>query len=377
MVNYIRTIDHATSVKKISILKEPGNDLPGLADFKANPVFSVFDYGTIQPAIPLDNSTITLMAAYNFELLREKGIESHYQGLVCPNGEVISAKEAIRRKTAPDTIRVQFVNRLLPEFDDEKGVWDYSAFHNGEVQCYVHPLELISRNGLPEASSVWKRVKKGDISMSDLGLPEEFQPGDTVPEELIPILDYSTKFEPDDRYLSPEEARQIAGLSPERFDGLNDTTRKASMIMTEYADSRGFSRADGKVEQITYFEDGKPVDVLGDAVCTWHEDRLTIHGIGISKQRIRNKVKALNQEWYEDIQRAKEEAKSKGLPSFKNLLDKSIKYNSPSAEFFEAVNNLFRAGTNQWIGEKVYDVHAGDSIEDALERAVEDFNKIA
>src|SRR2546423_7204052 len=110
---YIDKIHHATSVKTIFVVQRPTEAEPGIADFQFNPVFSVFDYGTLQPPVPLDNSTIALMAAYNFERLREAGIDSHYLALV-HEGEPISAAEAIRRGVAPDTLRVRLVNRLLP-----------------------------------------------------------------------------------------------------------------------------------------------------------------------------------------------------------------------------------------------------------------------
>lgn len=365
---YLRKIDHATSVKEIGILKEPTKAGFGLADFKYRPVFSVFDYGTIVPPVPLDNSTVNLMMGFNFELLKEKGIESHYIGLITDKGEQVSALEAISRGIAPTISRVKFANRLLPQFVN--GKWDYSMFGQDDVTCYVHPIEFISRNSLPESSSVWRRVKKGQTTLGDLGLPADFKPGDKIPEELKPILDYSTKFEPDDRYLSPEEARQLMNISKEEFEKINDITRKASNIMTSYAKSRGFTREDGKVEYVGL--------KLVDAVCTWHEDRLTTpQGVGISKQRIRNKIKELNPEWYENIEESKEKAKAEGFEDFRVLMDPSIKYLSPSPEFFKAINNLFRAGTNQWVNSKVYKIYPGnESLDNDLERAVEEFQNV-
>jgi phosphoribosylaminoimidazole-succinocarboxamide synthase len=256
-------------------------------------------------------------------------------------------------------------------------------FGGSQSQCYVQPIEFISRNGLPKESSVWKRVAKGQVSLTDLGLPADFKQGDEVPASLKPILDYSTKFEKGDRYLSPEQTRQLMGISQERFDGINGTTRKASNIMTDYAAARGFVRADGKVEYVTFLaKQGDlwvPVDVLGDAVCTWHEDRLLFNGFPVSKQPIRDKVKKLNPEWYAAIEAAKDRAEKEHVKDFRTLIDPSIKYVSPSPEFFEGINQLFRAGTNQWVASRVYDVYPGkkESLEDSLARAIEEFQKVA
>ncbi len=377
-MTYLRTIEHATSVKKISIIREPTATEYGIADFEFRPVFSVFDYGTIEPPVPLDNSTVNLMLGFNFEILKEHGVESHYFSLVTKEGEEISAKDAVLRGIAPTIARFKYVNRVMPEFIEGEGRWDYSMFENPENNNYVHPIEFISRNDLPEASSVWKRVRKGTLTLKDLGLPEDFKQGDSVPANLIPLLDYSTKFEPDDRYLTPGQAKQLLGISDERFSGINATTIKASKEMTAYAMSRGFERDDGKVEYITLVEGGIQKDILGDAVCTWHEDRLTVYGLGISKQRIRDEVKILNPKWYEDIEKAKEQAKKEGKKDFRDLMDRSIVYISPSPEFFEAINTLFRAGINQWVGARVYRLYQGkrETLEDNLARAVEEFERL-
>jgi len=146
--------------------------------------------------------------------------------------------------------------------------------------------------------------------------------------------------------------------------------------MTDYASSVGFNRKDGKVEFIIYEVQGVKYISLADAVCTWHEDRLvTPQGIGISKQRIRDDVEHYNPKWYADINRAKQQARDEGHADFRDLMDKRIKYTSPPAEFFEATNKLFQAGTNVWVQSKVYDLFPGkdDSLDDQLERAVDLF----
>jgi phosphoribosylaminoimidazole-succinocarboxamide synthase len=377
MVRYVDRVEHGTSVKTIDIIRRPTPTHFGVSDFSYRPVFSVFDYGTIEPPVPLDNSTVCLMQAFNFELLARQDLDNHSLGLVTPNGELISAREAIRRRVAPTITRVQFVNRIMPTHHG--GRWDYSMFRSPADNNHVHPIEFISRNELPESSSVWGRIERGELELVDLGLPADFRTGDPVPDHLKPILDYSTKFEPEDRYLSPEQARDILGIDQRRFDEINDMTRHASKVMTDYAASRGFARLDGKVEYITFVEE-EQFDVLGDAVCTWHEDRLlTPQGVEISKQRIRDKVKQVNPRWYAEVERAKQQARDEGRPNFRMLMDSSIEYTSPEPEFFDAINNLFRAGTNQWVDARVYDVYLDqdNSMGDDLERAVEEFQEVA
>jgi len=377
MVDYVETVKHDTSVKQINIIEAPTDYSAGEADFKALKVFSVFDVGRMEPTEPLDNSTITLMAGYNFELLREHGINSHYLGLVTEDGQLVDTKYCIKNGITPDKLRLQFVNRMKPVFID--GDWDYSMFKDPTVNNYVQPMEFIQRNSLPAASSLWGRIERGEVSLSDFGLPN-LKPGDAVPEELIPLLDYSTKFEPEDRYVRASEAQRLLGVSDERFTQIKDTLRKTSIIMTDYAASRGFKREDGKFELIVVPTGDGIADILGDAVCTWHEDRLvTPQGLGISKQRIRDKIVELNPEWYQEVKAAKKQARIEGIEDFRTLLSSRTPPIMPSADFFKAVNTLFRAGTNQWIGSKVYQIYPeqNNTLEDDLEKAVEEFKKAA
>jgi len=374
LIKYVHKIAHATSVKEISVVKLADNKNHGIADFKYKPVFSVFDIGTINPPIELDNTTINIMQAYNFELLKEYNIDSHYIGLIDHNENIISAKEAIENKTKTDLCRVKLVNRIMPDYTNNK--WDYSKFKNLEYNNYVLPLEFISRNSLPSSSSVWLRVKNKELNLKELGLEDNFKIGDKVPEAKQPILDYSTKFEPDDRYINKDEAKNILGIDDKNFNYINETTKKISKIMTDYASSRGFTREDGKIE---YIKLDNETTVVADAVCTWHEDRLiSKQGLNISKQLIRDKIKKLNSEWYENIIVSKELAKKEGHADFRTLMNKKISYISPDINFFESLNNLFRAATNMWINNKYYNLYSekNEGLEANLNRAIEDFLKV-
>ncbi|MCL6650211.1 MAG: hypothetical protein K6U89_18015 [Chloroflexi bacterium] len=344
---YVDRIAHPTSVKTILIVERPTKEQPGIADFRFNPVFSVFDYGTLKPPVPLDNSTVALMAAFNFERLHEEGIASHYLGMVY-QGQVLSAREAIGSRIAPDTLRVRLVNRLLPNHTPSG--WDYSVFADPPSRHFVVPVEFNSRVTIPASSSVWKRVERGEITLADLGLPPTLKPGDALPHH---VLDYSTKYEPEDRYLRGEEARALAHFSPERWARINATTRRVSEIMTDYAASKGVRRDDGKVEYVT-LDHSNETDVLGDAVTTLHEDRLVLDGLDVTKQAIRDAVRRASPAWAAEIDRAKQEARERGVADFRTLMDPAVKYVSPPAEFFERYNALARAFVNHWVGAVVY-----------------------
>ncbi|MBN1645507.1 hypothetical protein JW868_00540 [Candidatus Woesearchaeota archaeon] len=377
-IRYQKVIEKDTSVKRIGILREPTATVFGKADMTFRPVASAFDIGTMEFEVPLDNTTVSLMAAFNFELLKQiHGIDSHYYGLVSPEGELLSARQAISRGIAPNTMRVLFVNRIKPQHTEGQG-WDYSMFPHPEINNYVHPMEFIARYSLPQASSVWERIAGGEISLENLGLPAHLKPGNQIPDGSKPILEYSTKFEPDDRFVTPAEAQALLGMTDERFTALNARTRTVNNAMTDYAATQGFERLDGKIEYITIVQSGATVDLLGDAVCTWHEDRLRAYGLGISKQRLRDELVRLNPKWYADLKRAKAEARESGVEDFRTLMQQVVPPQMPSREFLLAMNTLFQAGTNQWVGAKVYDLYPNktETTKDNLERAVNEFNHV-
>jgi phosphoribosylaminoimidazole-succinocarboxamide synthase len=263
-------------------------------------------------------------------------------------GKALSAAEAIRQGLAPDTLRVALVNRLLPTHTPSG--WDYSLFQSPPTNHFVVPIEFISRVRIGANSSVWKRVARGEISLQQLGLPPNIQPGDPLPHH---VLDYSTKYEPEDRYVGAEEARSLTRFPSERWDRINRTTAEASRLMTEWAKSKGVEREDGKVEFVT-IDHREETDVLGDAVTTLHEDRLILDGTDVTKQAIRDAVKRSSPEWAAEIDRAKTEARSRGVADFRTLMDPAVQYVSPPAEFFDRYNALARAFVNHWIGAAVY-----------------------
>lgn len=382
-------MEYKTSVKTIKVLKDSTPTQTGVADFSMNPVYSVFDVGTIVPPHPLDNSTVTTMAAFNFEMLQEAKVKSHYRGVTNSDGELFnSVKYLIKRDEIPSAIRVKYVNRVMPIFNEETGTYDYSPFHNSKENNFILPLEVIMRERLGEKSSVWKRVAKGELNPAEMDI-ENLKPGDKPPHTII---DFSTKLEKEDRYLTPQEARKLIGFSEDEFESLKLNARKISSELTSYATSVGFEREDGKVEYIIcprpqgliksniLIERDDEVlleAILADAAGTWHEDRFLFEGLPISKQLIRDEIVKVSPKWYEEVEKCKEEAKVKGVQDFTTLMNPKIQFESPSIEFFEDINRLFQVATNLWIGEELYKVYndKSESLLDNMRRVTEEFRR--
>ena len=134
-------------------------------------------------------------------------IKTHYLGVV-EDGQVKKLNDV---KDTVDTMHVKLVQVIKPKI--ENNIYDYSQFKN-LTGNFLIPLEVIYRNSLPAGSSIFKRLKNGSLSLNETGLEKMPEPNDILEN---PILDSSTKLEVIDRYLSWEEAQQIAALNDTEF----------------------------------------------------------------------------------------------------------------------------------------------------------------
>ena len=147
--------------------------------------------------------------------------------------------------------------------------YDYSAYSPKLKNCLI-PLEIIYRNGLPEGSSVFKRLEQGKTTLKDLGLEHYPKPGERFSK---PIFDVSTKLEQTDRYISWEEAKKITGLTDQELDQIKEVLSKVNELITEIAARAGLVNEDGKIELA--FDDQRRLMVV-DVVGTLDECRFTL-----------------------------------------------------------------------------------------------------
>ena len=111
-----------------------------------------------------------------------------------------------------------------------------TALYTPKLKNCLIPLEIIYRNGLPEGSSVFKRLEQGKITIKDLGLDHYPKPGEQLSK---PIFDVSTKLEETDRYVTWAEAQKIAGLTDQELADVKAVLLKADETITEAAKRLG------------------------------------------------------------------------------------------------------------------------------------------
>lgn len=340
------------SVKDLKILKEPNEKEMGIGRFIFSDRYSVFDWGEMPDKLPNKGAALCLMGAYCFEKAEEQGIKTHYHGLIMNDGKRIRSNE-IEEPT--NIMEVDLVRKIEPTF--EKGRYNYSAFIP-ELTNFLIPLEIIYRNGLPQGSSIFKRLKRGDITYQDIGLDHYPKPGERLEK---PIFDVSTKLEEKDRYITWKEAQEIAGLKDEETNEIKKNLLSVDNIITEIARKINLVNEDGKIE-LAYNPSRKMI--LVDVIGTLDECRFTYNGVHVSKQVARDYYKGTR--WAKDVDEAKRLSKERGIREWKKLC-KSQPQNLDS-ELKRIISNMYTATANKILSKDIFD---SPKLEDVVKEYIE------
>ncbi len=332
------------SVKDLEVNKKPTETAMGVGRFHFSDRYSVFDWGEMPDLIEGKGAALCVMGAYCFEQIEKIGIQTHYRGLVDKNGKAVTLSQL---KEPSNIMEVALVNVYRPKTSVQNGklMHDYSVYTPKLRNCLI-PLEIIYRNGLPEGSSIFKRLAQGKITIQDLGLDHMPQPGETL---KTPIFDVSTKLEETDRYISWTEAKEIAGLTDTEFAAVKTVLLKADETVTDAASNAGLKNEDGKIELA--FND-KRVLMVVDVIGTLDECRFTYDGVHVSKEIARQFYKKTN--WYQDLEQAKREAEAKGIQDWKSLCKSQPPKLDPQLK--TVISEMYMATANEMAKRKMFDV---------------------
>jgi phosphoribosylaminoimidazole-succinocarboxamide synthase len=331
------------SVKDLQVTQKPTQTEMGTGRFLFSDRYSVFDWGEMPDHIDGKGAALCLMGAYCFEQLEKLGVKTHYRGLVDAKGKAVRLADI---KEPSSVMEVALVNVYKPASSvvNNKIVHDYSVYTPKLKNCLI-PLEIIYRNGLPEGSSVFKRLAQGKVTLADLGLDHQPQPGETLAK---PIFDVSTKLEETDRYLTWNEAQKISCLSDKELADIKGVLLKADETITKAAANAGLKNEDGKIELA--FDDKRQlmtVDVLG----TLDECRFTYNGVHVSKEVARQYYKKTS--WYNDLEAAKKEMETKGVQDWKALCKSKPPKLDPKLK--KVISQMYTSVANEMSGKKLFD----------------------
>jgi len=329
-----------TSVKEFRVAEPATSDSLGRGAFEFTDDYSVFDWGKMPDEIPDKGASLCAMGAYNFELLEDAGVPTHYEG-VAVGDETVSLTAALDAGVAPETMAISLTQVPELPFSGPDAGYDYEAFHAAAGENYLVPLEIVFRNQVGVGSSLRTRTDPADHGLDYAEWPE------SVVELDEPIVEFSTKYEEQDRYLGRAEADAIAGVAD--VDALEATAREVNAIITERAADAGFVHQDGKIECLYYDGEIRVADVVG----TFDENRFSYDGQQVSKEVIRQYHKRTQPDWVAAVSEAKSQADAEGVADWKSLcaaspdpLDESV---------IRVARDLYCAGTNAYVGEPVFD----------------------
>jgi len=312
------------SVKDLLVLREP-NDKPGVGRFIFSDRYSVFDYGEMPDKIEGKGKALCMVSAYFFEKLEEEGIKTHYVGLV-EDGKVKRFDEV---GGAVNEMEIKLVRVVKPE-------GNYSIFKKLKGNFLI-PLEIIYRNSIPEGSSLPGRIERGEAKPEDFGL-SKVEAGMRLER---PIIDFSTKLEDVDRYLSHAEAKEISGLTDNEFEALKELVTRVDEIITREVAKAGLTNEDGKIE--VALDEERNLMVV-DAVGTPDECRFSMDGFEVSKELLRKYYRKT--EWYERVKELK------GKEGWREAVGKPP---SLPEEVKEGISNLYKAFCNEVVGKRLFE----------------------
>jgi phosphoribosylaminoimidazole-succinocarboxamide synthase len=340
---------HKGSVKDIYIAGE--REL----SFHYSDRFSVFDWGELPDQLQSKGESLANMAFMFFDIMadcagweiwkNEQGIESsatleylcqhglshHNIGLENTDGAVVT------KPTRTNQLRVHEVDIHKPSYSKDQG-WDYSAYENAPTNCLI-PLEVVFRFGLPAGSSLFKRLKDENYAR-ELGIDGDIKEGTMLD---TPIVEFSSKLENVDRYMSVTEAKRIAGLTEHEFSRLKETTLLVARRLKTIFEEMNIILWDGKFE-LAFGASGEGgrelmmVDSIGP-----DELRLTSDGVQMSKENLRRHLRTTT--WYEQVEQAKVDAESRGEVEWKPLVKESAPH--LSSEVLKANTDMYQAITNE------------------------------
>ena len=260
--------------------------------------------------------------------IEKNGIETHHIGIVdSETGKVYENEFPEKLSNLTLVKRFKIIKPKLLNINN-KALWNYHEYHISDN--YVIPLENIIRFGITPQSSIYKKFIKSDKEtkekiLKELGVNElyEWQIFDK------PVIDFTTKYEPQDRAVTYQEACNISGKDREIFQQLYFNCLFCAVYVFMFFKKYGLTLWDLKLEFAIKDKKLYLVDTI-DTDSVRITKKFKNYHIHFNKQAVRDYYLKYHSDWIEKVNLAKEEAKRKGIP-FQKLIPEPPEVNK---EFF-------------------------------------------
>lgn len=336
--------------------------------FEYSDRFSVFDWGAMPDLLEAKGKALANLAHFFFNYLEapknwinwqlddsikdsfknketykdlcNKGLEHHSLGLINFNSKNLTKPEEIS-----NYLKVKAVNVLNPKEIEGKTLdYDYSIYSEKQHTNSLVPLEVIFRFSIASGSSLLSRVDSTEY-LSQLGLTSKPKEGD---EFNLPIIEFSTKLETTDRYISKKEAQSISGMNKTEFQKLYDLSSLLALRLKTIFNFCDIQLLDGKME-FAFSPDldnqGNRSFSLVDSIGP-DELRLIYKKTQLSKESLRSVYRS--SPWYKALKESKKIALSRGSSNWRQVCVKELNANPPHLDIKTkaCVSHMYLALTN-------------------------------
>lgn len=350
----------------------PGGDV---VVFDYTDAYSVFDWGKMPDALAGKGASLAIIAADWFEklaraetwkefsktgdalalrrgnrfgaafnelgeTLQAEGLKTHYRGVFVEG----ALSPVAQVKTAFSKIAVTPVSVVKPAISQVAGrsLADYRETLKAPAPRLI-PLEVVFRFSCPSGSSLLDRVARDPGYLASLGYGDlQVTPG---AKWEFPVLELFTKLESTDRPLTLSEGLAISGLSGAQLQELLFKTAWIAGWIRGQCVRVGLEVADGKLEW-ALGRDGELI--LVDAIGPDELRILSKNGVQLSKEFLRTFYRKTP--WYEAVNRAKQEASSRGSAEWKKWVAEGPQPLSPAMK--ELASMLYRSLANELTGRR-------------------------
>ncbi len=267
----------------------------------------------------------------------EKGAPTHHVGMVDrESGQVISKGFPSRLS---NLTLIKKYEVLKPELKKVLGwhFYDYAKYHGKDRN--VIPLEYIVRLGVTSGSSILKKYnrlseadKKGYLS--ELGI-DDLKPWTRFGN---PLVDLTTKYEPEDRNVSRQEAALISSVDGETFSRSVVLAIMGGYLLQQIFSKMGLFLWDMKWEIARDGQDLVFVDTIDtDSVrVTFNLERNgKSYFVHFNKQAMRDYYRIMHTDWLAAVNDAKKAAAQSGRVFTEILAEGQQKNEYPSNPVIE------------------------------------------
>jgi phosphoribosylaminoimidazole-succinocarboxamide synthase len=291
--------------------------------------YSVFDWGVMPDELDGKGRSLALMSEFFF---RQLEVSHHGIGLCDSEGQPVKEADRFYKVNAVDVHRPDFIN----------GSYHYDVYQKRPTNCLV-PLEVVFRFGIPKGSSLLSRISAQKYR-EELGLDRVYEEGEFL---SAPVIEFSTKLENSDRYLSYAEASYISGMNQQEFLKLVDLAKNSANRLKDIFAGIDVVLWDGKFEFSFTEESGgvrdfQMVDSIGP-----DELRLSYQSMTLSKEFLRQYYRT--HPWYLNIKESQKLASERNEENWKKICIEEFKSTPPKLDhlYKEVAEMIYKTLTNE------------------------------